>query len=161
MRFLSFHTDRCIKDNVPLRRMKPINLAWLNAIIAPLLDIYNAFKTYYIGVEEQLRYNSQTMVMEGLLNDYFDPTFRRIYITTASERDDIYYSWYDTENGPELYLYYAAEGKPPLYTYYSTEALGVADFFVYVPAGLSFDDLAMRNKINRYKLATKRYIIIQ
>ena len=62
---------------LPALLRKPRLLAWLGALLAPLQQLYAAFLLYAEAARIELSYNGQVMVMQGMLNEGFDPDLRR------------------------------------------------------------------------------------
>jgi len=68
-----------INNILPVRRRRVIRMAWLNALIAPVIYNYNSFRTNRDKNLYYLTHTSQVCCMEAVLNDMFDPTLKRIY----------------------------------------------------------------------------------
>ena len=62
---------------LPSLLRKPRMRAWLSALLAPLRQQYTAFLLYAEAARIELSYNGQVMVMQGMLNEGFDPDLRR------------------------------------------------------------------------------------
>jgi hypothetical protein len=134
---------------VPLR--KPVMLAWLQALVWPVVQLYQAFRKNRAANLYRLAITPQVCYLEKMLNDRFDPQERRIRID-------------DTLDKPPVYLYIDAENKPvylgskPLYR--DTEfGLGLDDFLVMVPNGLVFEMAELRGLVMIYKLASMRFSV--
>lgn len=132
-------------------------MAWLNALVNPVVGVYRLFVRYRDAKLYQLAITPQVCYMEKMLNDRFDNTDRRIYIEDGQRFDPVYL-FLEAENKP-LYLYREVEAQPVyIYTPGETSENG-NDFIVFVPAGLVYNATEMRALINQYKLAGKRYAI--
>jgi hypothetical protein len=134
---------------VPLRQPKMI--AWLQALVWPVVQLYQAFRKNRDGNLYRLSITPQVCFLEKMLNDRFDNADRRIFIDDAIDR-------------PPVYLYQDAEEKPvylgtrPLYQ--DTEfGINLDDFTVWVHSSIVFEFNEMRSLINLYKLAATRYSI--
>jgi len=77
---------------------KPKTRSWLQALLAPVLSLYNTFYAYRLQTIKTLRYNCQTIILENLLNDTFDNALRRIVITTNYDKADPVYIGQVNEN---------------------------------------------------------------
>lgn len=90
--------------------------------------------------------------MEKVLNDKFDNTERRIYITDGFTKDRIYL--YTPEELKTKFL-----GSLTLFNKDDYSDTGV-DFIVWVPAGISGQTLIeMKAQIDFYRLTSKRFRI--
>ena len=95
----------------------------------------------------------QVMVLENLLNQTFDPTLRRIYISGSTDTNAIRVALNITEDS-NLYFGVSDSGDPantheavPLFS----ESTGVMyDFVVFYPAGM--DTIRLRDVIEFYKI---------
>lgn len=159
MRFGNWNIVQFTLDNTPSKRQTSIMLVWLGVLLKPLNTIYTAFKSYYLGVYSQLSYNSQTIILEKLLNNTFDSILNRIYIVHSNDTNMIGYIYFNSEAAPKTYASFISEGKPLIYGYFKSEAKGATDFYVNVPASLTYDAVLMNSLIKKYKLISKRYII--
>jgi hypothetical protein len=147
-------------QNVPALLNKPKLNAWLQALLFPLLSLYNDFFNFRLQIEKQMRIKWRTNIMEAYLNDLFDPIQRRIVITTATDINPPNYVYDDDENNP-LYLYDDNENQP-LYVYDDNE-YGVAyNFTVQAHIGslTAAQIIQLKSIINTYRFAGKkpRYI---
>lgn len=144
-------------------QLKPAKLrkkkvkAFAKVLVSPIVLLYNRFLSFRASTLYELNHNGQVCRLEGLLNDQFDNSPRRIYI----------------EDAPiilPLYIYRRAEAKPrylrrrseamPKYIRRSTELSKGGSFIVKVPVSLVFDLSMMKALIDKYKLAGKTYKII-
>lgn len=131
----------------------PIVLSWLYSFTTPIMQQYTAWQSYYADRKYNLEHNSQVCRLRKLLNDYFDPALRRINI-----EDGIYYFrpyvFLDPEEKP-LYL------NQNVYIMTQPEYDSGYDFVVKLNgcAVSASQEQMMKNRINYYKLAGKRYII--
>lgn len=138
---------------MPSFMRKPTFYAMLLALISPIEALYNKFIVNRATNLYKLNHNSQVFSMQNVLNDRFDNTLRRIYITDGLTRD-------------RLYLYTRPENKPlylQVYLYNSSDYADTGiDFIVWVPGGVNLNDTdktEMAALIKFYKLAGKRFII--
>ena len=156
MGFFDIDWDKLTREYIPEELRYPIRYRWLRVLVSGVRDLYAKFMIYRAEVLYFLDHNSQVCRLEGLLNDAFDRTDRRIYIS-----DTVY---------PEvLPVYVAAENKPVI-IYLSDEAAGpylytgveiaVADaadvFVVNVPTAATlvpgYSEARLRALVNKYRL---------
>ncbi len=131
----------------------PIVLSWLGSFITPIMQQYTEWRLYYADRKYNLEHNSQVCRLRKLLNDYFDPALRRISI-----EDGIYYL--------RPYVFLEPEDKP-LYLNQNVYIMTQPEYdsghdFVVKLNGCTVSqsqEQMMKNRINYYKLAGKRYII--
>lgn len=147
---------------LPSLLRKPRLLGWLTALLTPLTQLYATFLAYAQASFRELSYNSQTIVLEGALNDQFDPDLRRIRIDNSDADLQPLYFNFRSEQQPDKYVLFAAECPPWTYAYLYSEFSSQTDFTVHVPALLRnaqrTDQLNAR--IRRFKLATRHYVLL-
>lgn len=124
-------------------------LAWLKALGTPLQEfhdkIFNDFSdggtdwdgNAIIGIRERMRYNSQTMFLEWILNKHFGVTSAPfIYIQNGiSVESEIFL----TEDGDGYYPVFISESPNDVDTVYIGDVSDYSpenDFTVYVPSAL-------------------------
>ena len=127
--------------------------AWLELIGDGIDSIHNEWLQFRSDNLYKLAHNSQICYLRKALNDRFDPSLRRIEISSGNAFT-------------RQYIYTDGEQKPKwLGTMYlhgdeDYEDTGV-DFIVKVPTDLVFSIYAMTALVDFYKLASKRYKIIR
>lgn len=147
---------------LPALLRKPILKVWLSALLAPLQQLYTGFLTYQEASFRELGYNSQTIVLEGALNDQFDPALRRITIDNSdAELLPLYFNFRSEQQSEKIVLF-AAECPPWTYAYSYAEFSTQTDFTVRVPVGLRTTQRTdqLNARIRRYKLATRHYRLL-
>lgn len=144
---------------LPSLLRKPKLRAWLLALLAPLRQLYTTFLLYAEATRIELSYNSQTIVLEGALNDQFDPLLRRIRIDNSDTELVPFYVNFVSEQQPEKPVLFAAEAPPWLYCYSYAEFSTQTDFTVRVPVQLRNPQRTdqLNARIRRFKLATRHY----
>ena len=154
---------------MPTRLRKPRMLAFLNAAVEPIRELYQSFLSFREASLYKVRFNSQIVYLEAVLNDQFDAVQRRIRIENATFRAGLYL--YEPEQQLDVYLYGLGFGggngvQNTFITYLSpdtTENIGF-DFFVFVPFNPPASNSTIENRIksfvNYYKLYSKNYQII-
>jgi len=149
----------------PLLR-KSRQLAWIKALLQPVDTLKDNLNDYVLDVAFRARLNSQVLMLEYGLNELYDNSLRRIYITTSTgfyQREK--YTYFTQEGQPDVFLRNTSEAPIASETYiYSTQEQFdlIADttfFTVHVPTGLTSVEDRIKSTINKYKLAGKTYTI--
>jgi hypothetical protein len=143
---------------LPTFLRKSALVAYVQALISPLNDLYYKWHNWRIDNIYKLEHTGQVCSLRGSLNDKFDPIERRIrlgdgqfyettYIYTEAEAQDV---WMETE---------AEEKTIWLRTEAETADTGL-DFIVYVPEQIYNTQIhALHAHIKFYKAGGKRYNI--
>jgi hypothetical protein len=134
-------------------------LEFLKAISKPLIEVYDLFTAFRNNNIKILSFSSQVISLEYALNDRFNPGNDEIYILDYLQFSDLYL-YNKVEDRNDKYFFNKAEAKQYYYLRNKTEYSGDFDFVVMVPTWLTYDINEMRSLINRYKLAGKRYTIV-
>ncbi|SNR16547.1 conserved protein of unknown function [Tenacibaculum jejuense] len=134
------------------RKSKIIN--FLKSLIKPLTELYQVFKRYRTETLYKINHNGQVVYLQKVLNDRFDKTQRRIFISDGLFNNPTYV--YPHEDQKDIYL-------NTQYIFNQTELeFKDVDFVVVLPSDISVsdeEDIRMRSLINYYKLASKTYKI--
>ena len=149
-----------VNQLLPVRLRRAKMLAWLNILTGPVVYLYNLFTNNRNANLYNLAHNGQVVKLNAALNDAFDNTARRIYISDPVYNDPVYL-YQDDEEKP-VYIYQDAENKP-VWLYQDTEVYAVdgVDFVVNVPMAVLFDMGRMKSLINLYRLPSKnKYTIV-
>lgn len=116
------------------------------------------FRNFVSGQLYFINITGQVIYLERILNDLYDPTFRRIYITDAAVVLPPYvYALSDAE--PPLYIYDASDMEDPFYIYTLDEYYTNPEFIVHVPVARNIFQNQIKRIINKYKLAAAKYAI--
>ena len=155
--------SRLVPLLLPALLRRPAQLAWLGALTAPVRQLYGTFLAYAAASAIEVGYNSQTIVLEGALNDQFDPGARRITIDNqTSDPMPLYVNFRSEAALPEVIVLFVRESPPWTYAYGYSEFFTATDFTVRVPASLRTpartDQLNAR--IRRFKLPTRHYQLL-
>ena len=135
----------------------------LRSMIAPVQDISDDMNTLQTNTLEFLNYTGQHKAMEEYLNDLYDPSLRRIYIT---ENDiagiDAVNLYQSGEVNPEPYTFYqSGEVNPgPIAFYQSGEAVVDDNFTVNIPSSIVYDADRINSQIRNYIEASKNWDIV-
>ena len=146
---------RLVRWMQPTFLRKPKWLVLLRVMSYPFSIIHANFLTFRANVLYILSHDSTVYSIENVLNDRFDKTTRRIYLTDGFTKE-------------RIYLYTRDEAKPeylnpdiPLYNRDDYADTGI-DFIVWVPTAVPLsaqDNIELTALVNRYKLAGKRFKI--
>jgi len=143
---------------LPTMLRKPVLVALLESLVTPVSGLYTRFLSFSDDVRYRLNHNSQVCYLQAVLNDAFDFSARRIYITDAKIIEWSRFLWLESEDKPIMLQ------KGEIFILNSERFIGAdsLDFIVNVPLSLNLTD----NDYNRthallryYKLAGKRYDI--
>lgn len=150
--------DNGVWWNIPVLLRGALMFAWLKLLVAPLKYVYTLFTTNRNGNLYRLAHNGQVCKLEAVLNDTFDNTLRRIYISDGPFKEALYIAIRDEQKPVALYT--QAESQPKyIYTRAETAAVGV-QFYVNVPTAVSltpaYSTIRIKSLVNRYRLAGKK-----
>jgi hypothetical protein len=143
----------------PRLKDKPKAEAWFYIHLKPVQTLFEQLIDYRTETNKKLRYNSQTIVLESLLNDKFDQDQRSIYIVTESDILPENYLFQDGSPEPPLYLFTDADDTDEVWIYTDEEYEQNYDFVVYLRDDLVYDAAQLVSTVNYYKLAGKLFII--
>jgi hypothetical protein len=145
--------DKLILLLLPTFLRKLVLFNYLQALILPLVWIYDKWSANRNENLKKLSYNSQRCYLRGVLNDKYDPDLRRITISnTAQLEQDYIYT--PSENIP---VYLGAIWLETEFNYAGT----LVDFLVNVPQEvLNIKRNEIVATIDFYVLAGKEYQII-
>jgi hypothetical protein len=149
-----------IKSLLPSILRRPKMMAWLQALLSPVLITYAYFVQHVKASATELSYNGQTMLLEKALNDRFDSALRRIKIINSDTVLTPVYFSYKREQLPLPMMAYAREGRPLLYLSYAAEYSNQVGFTVRAPRSLAPQEAALQARIKQLKLATIRHKLI-
>jgi hypothetical protein len=153
-----FDHNRFIRLLLPSFLRKPIQIAWLSAVTAPMVTIYGWFLDLMARLNVEAVLNGQTAVLEWLLNNRFDNTLRRIRIVTLISVVPIR-AYLQSENRPRLDAYLQSEGQPKMLTNEFAE-YSTGNFVVRIPLDLDGQQTAIRRLTDKYRLASKTYSVV-
>lgn len=135
---------RFIWDRVSSPLRQSVQLAWIRVLIAPIVSLHNRFLSFRTSIERDLSIGPSVRELQYWLNKLYDPADTRIEIKDYTQLDT-------------LFIFLESENRPV----YLPEFIGASnyDFEVCVPCELYENRAAIRGFLDRYKLATKRYLI--
>lgn len=144
---------------VPEVLRKSKTMALLNALVSPVVFIYNLFLINRRNNLYKLMITPQICYVEMALNDKYDSSNRQIKIVQPKRKEPLFV-YRKVENRP-VFLYTKSEAaKPKTWLYQKGEAsANQYDFIVQVPATVSFNMNEMTAVIDSYILPDKEYKI--
>lgn len=150
---------KLVTSLVPQVLRKPKMLALLNALINPVVYVYNLFLINRRNNLYRLMITPQICYVQMALNDKYDSSDRRIKIVRPKSYNPIFL-YKKIENKPH-YLYQKRETtKPKTHLIQKGEAGSFQfDFIIQVPATVAFNINEMMAVIDSYILPDKVYKI--
>ena len=145
---------------VPYDLWKPRMIAWVNSLIAPLQLLNGDFQSFVSSVRYKMYLTGQVIYLEHYLNDLFDASERRIYISDSLPALAPFL--YNKVDGEHLTIYNKSEGQAPVYLYTKEDLSGQNDFIINVPAVIPVTanlEKQIEAAVERYKQAGARYLI--
>jgi hypothetical protein len=132
--------------------------ALLMALASAIGVLYAQFVGFKKDIEYQLTITPQVCYLVKMLNDYFDYSLRRIEIRDPEYLDtEQVYTMAEQRIRP---LFTRSEGQSiAIYTIVESSVSG-DDFIVVIPFGLPADIDAIKAKIKKHCLPTKKFTII-
>ena len=173
-RVYSIDYKRLIVLLLPTFLRRPLLFGLIKSLVLPIITLHSDFLAQRRSNIFQANHTGQVCYLRGMLNDAFDATLRRIYISDAEALE--WTMLYKKE------LFNTAGGKHPLMLgkadstangvmvfsggvrlvskQGSVGAIG-SDFAVMIPLALrgAVDESRVVSLVNIYKLASKRYVI--
>ena len=144
----------------PLAKFPTWLKEYVYCTVLPLEDLTNRLFEIAFDIEQWLTYKGQVMTLEFCLNDYFDSSFRRIFIdddfSIAASYLDLYLAG---EVNPNPFDIYQAGEPDPAPKFLNFIKAALYDFYVNVPAGLSFDQPRLEQIVNRYRVGGMRWLL--
>ncbi|MCK5641781.1 MAG: hypothetical protein KAJ19_13345 [Gammaproteobacteria bacterium] len=120
------------------------------------------FETAF-NINIKIKRTGQHGVLEITINDEFDFTLRRIYITDAYGATNYNYDFYkqgEVDPTPQSF-YKQGEVDPAPKTFFTGgESAGEFDFYINIPAAVSYDQARLQGVVNTYKTSGKRYDLV-
>lgn len=141
---LNFDFEKLLKWVIPYDLLRPKFEAFLAGLLSHIRQIHQNLLLFFFNTEQKLRVSPQKRILQHELNLEFDAALMRIEILDA-EIDSILWIFIESENNP---------------VYLPTFISGAGyDFLVRVPVELEIKEAFIRNFLDSYKLAGKRYQI--
>lgn len=148
-----------IIDNTTPPRLRSVQ--WnetINALQSFQKKLLNELYQIEAKKKYEMAFTGQVIYLEKLLNDKFNNSGTEIYITdrVISSR---FYLHNKNEAKPPVYLYNQSEGEDPLYLFNDVEYQH--GFIIHVPSGLVTNWNEFKWWVDKYKLKSKEYTIIE
>jgi len=153
--------------SIPYFLRQPIRINWLECLMKPIDTNIIAINDYRDKKLIELSYNGQTILLEKVLNDIFDPDLRRILIL---HNQPTYINLFFDSEGQTQEVWTYDDTETPLesdvtFLYYDAESPGSIlpsniDFRVVVPLELQQYENQISAVVWKYKIASKRFDII-
>jgi hypothetical protein len=168
MGFFDIDYPAFVERSMPVRLRKDAHKSWLNALLAPLRELYALFTAFRAANLYRLAHNGQVCKLEAVLNDAFDNTLRRIYITDGDYIDPLAIYLKIEENDVPLALdseLPVTDYDAPLYLYTAAEeAIMSFLFIVHIPVGITgagYDEVRLRALVDKYRLPSRKYYDVE
>lgn len=153
------NVNRIIKRFMPHFLRKPVMIDYLSGAAKALKDVNNLFVTLRDETLLKLSYTGQTIYLERLLNDNYDPTLRGIYIDNTNVQG-FNYVRNVIENAPAFYVNNKVEAATPDYFDNIAEVEASIHFIVNVPVAVVFDSIDLNDDVRRYAQAGKTWSVV-
>lgn len=140
---------------IPAPLRKPFQIAWLMALISPVIRLHNELVAFRRAVIYRLTITPQVVYLEKALNDRYDVTLRRIRIVDAEELEGIPV-FLKSEN-KQVVFYRKSEDEARIYYTREESARYGVDFVVEIPVFVSFDLPELTAFLEGFKLASKKF----
>lgn len=157
MRIFNLDIKRLVVLLLPVGLRNDLMKAYLKAAATPLMYVLDIFTRNRNDNLYRLSITPQVCFLEKMLNDRYDNTLRRIFITDGILRSQQYI--YTEAEQRTKYIYTSGEANI-LYIFTSNEVGYIGgSFIVNVPSDISFNMDEMRALIDIYKLAGRTFEI--
>jgi hypothetical protein len=133
------------------------------SMIKPVQDVSTDLYNFETETTEFLSYTGQHKVLEEYLNNNYDNTLRRIYITENDIASIDTTSMYQSgETNPDpISMYQSGETNPtPIAFYQAGEGISGDNFTVYIPFAVTFDSTVVTSQLRNYVEASKNFNIV-
>lgn len=140
----NFDFDKLLKQLIPYSIRKSKLVSFFSGLLSFVKKIFNDFLIKVDQLNDRIRITGQVRVLRYELNNKFDSSLRRIEIT-------------DIEINSELFIFLESENQPVYLPNFISGAF--YDFVVKIPLELQPQEVFIKDFLNTYKLAGKRYQI--
>lgn len=138
---------------------KPKIQAWLRLFTNQLQGLQTTVNDYMTAQRRAVAATGQVISLEDYLNELFDSSLRRIYISDAALIVDEFITMQqELLDTPVTFM--ESESDPTWVLYTEAESIAASDFIVNVPNTLLAVTNEIAHIIDTYKLAGKKYTII-
>lgn len=153
---ISKHVSR----TTPPAWRKVFTAAWLESLLAPVKTVNDLLLAWVEARRVELTYNGQTIHLERMLNDLFDPQERRIHVVHSTDLRDFDYFYRESQQPDFDYLPIEGTATRFMYSSFEYETLQIDGFRVTIPTVLAAAEDPIRGQILRYRLATIPYELL-
>lgn len=148
--------DDLPKQLIPGVLRKSKMLAFLQVCLTGPKQLLADFITYRAAKLKEVSYNSQTIMMEKYLNDTYPDANGQIYITNVNSPFNTTSLYREVD---QIAVDFYKESESTAVDFKRLQDVNPYDFIVHVPSALDYDLNQLNSYIEKYKLASKRYII--
>jgi hypothetical protein len=135
-------------------------VAYVRSMLAPIQSMGDELNQFRDDTLDFLNYDGQHKVLEEYLNDLYDITFRRIFITenNIAAIDEV--NMYQTEEANPSPLSFYQTGEvvvAPIAFYQAGEGVTAANFTVNIPTSIVYDEVVITAQLRNYVEASKNF----
>lgn len=152
-----FDVHKFGRQMLPTILHKPLILAFVRALLAPLVWLYNRFRALQEECHARLSSSGLSLSLAEALRRAYNTHEGDIYIVDAEDKDT---HLYKLEEQRALHLYKASEAQPSHYLYYRDEGRVTPDYYIHIPDYLQGEHEHILRLIEQYKPAGRKYEII-
>ncbi len=156
-KYYKINFDKLAIMMLPTMLRNYVMIAFAQVVLSPINWLYNQFIKYRDANLYNLSITPQVCCIEKALNDRFDTSKRRIYITKTLTYAQPYL-FLDQELKDD-FIFIDNENKDSYLHQGSELSAGKSDFIVHIPAELYTQEVDVKSIIDTYKLATKSYTL--
>ena len=155
----NWNIENLIYFFMPNIKKFPKRFAWIKALLWPLNELHGFFLQYVIDKRYELDFTGQVISLERLLNDKYDDTLRRIFISSAVATEAYFFDE-DDDFDTDIFLFDEDDSPEDtdIFLFDGFDS-GVSNFTINIPSDVVFTEAELRALINKYKLAGKYYTI--
>lgn len=139
----------------PLRQARL--MAWIQALAAPIGDVYLRFLALKNNVDYELSITPQVCYLEKMLNDKWDSALRRIRIVKPVLKSPVVL--YRRDENKRVVIFKKSENKHLVFFKKNESEAFVVDFIVEVPGDVVFDRYEMSARLENKILPSKIFDI--
>lgn len=146
-----------VNQTVPVEQRKGKTVAFIESLLEPLKTTQEQFNAWKEIIRRELSYTGQTLSVERMLNDKFDPVLRRIQLVQSTST--LEYDSFIAEGNEMDYDSFIDEDEEPVYMEYvfEFESNQINGFRVRIPSTLEPKENQIIGQILKYKIATIPY----
>ncbi len=130
---------------------------WIYSLLYPLIQLWSNYKNWRENTYYLININSQVIRLEGYLNDVFDPSLRRIYISHFPGNYSGIYIALQYEATPFVNIPLLSDGQDGVFIGLASETSYAISFIINVPTALQYREHQIKTIVEKYKFAGKLY----